>query len=179
MDPHSPSRNPLGAPLRRIDPSDWSTRPFLVLDEEWALLVGGIDAPNPMTISWGGFGTLWERPVATVYVRPVRHTFSLLNRDPYFTVNFLPAALLPALQICGEVSGRDADKWALAGIHPLRGGVVPVPRVAEARIALECRTLAHLEVDPARFIDPAIARHYPEADYHRAFLGEVLAVWVR
>lgn len=179
MDPEHANGERPGAPLRRIEPANWSARPFHLLDEEWALLVGGIEAPNPMTISWGGFGTLWEHPVATVYVRPVRHTFSLLNRDPYFTVNFLPERFRDALRICGELSGRDGDKWARAGIHPLGGGEVPVPRVAEARIALECRTLAHLDIDPARFVDPRVHRHYPAEDYHRLFLGQVVAAWIR
>ncbi len=178
-DPSEPQNGRRGVPLHRIEPEEWTTRPFQVLHEQWALLVGGDEHPNPMTISWGGFGTLWELPIVTVFVRPVRHTWGLLNASPFFTVNFMPEPFHRALEICGEISGRDVDKWAAAGIHPLGGGTVPVPRVAEARTAIECRILAHLDLDPARFLDPAIDRHYPQADYHRAFLGEVLAVWTR
>ena len=34
---------------------------------------------NTMTISWGGLGTLWERPVATVYVKKNRYTLAFME----------------------------------------------------------------------------------------------------
>jgi flavin reductase (DIM6/NTAB) family NADH-FMN oxidoreductase RutF len=163
--------------MRRIAPQELLVRPFEILDREWALLVAGSERPNPMTVSWGGLGTLWDRPVATVYVRPTRFTFSLLEAEPAFTLNFLPEGHRAALNLCGARSGRDTDKWAETGLLPLPGVAVPVPRVAEAELALECRTLATLDLDPSRFLDPAIATLYPREDYHRLFLGEVLAVW--
>ena len=45
-------------------------------DKEWALLTAGDSSKfNTMTISWGGFGTLWHKPVITVYVRKNRFIF--------------------------------------------------------------------------------------------------------
>ena len=163
--------------MRRIDPSRLVLRPFEILDLEWALLVGGRERPNPMTVSWGGFGTLWQRPVATVYVRPTRHTFSLLETTREFTLNFLPESLRDALDFCGTHSGRDLDKWEPAGLKPERSERIAVPRVREAILALECRVLATLDVDPSRFLDREIDELYPDRDYHRMFLGEVLAAW--
>ena len=100
--------------MQRIDPAHLTLRPFEILDVEWALLVAGSERPNPMTVSWGGLGTLWNRPVATVYVRPTRHTFSLLEAEPSFTLNFLPEPFRGALDLCGSRSGRDLDKWKAA-----------------------------------------------------------------
>ncbi len=152
-------------------------RPFHILDEEWALLVGGHERPNPMTVSWGGLGTLWNRPVATIYVRPTRHTFDLLNVHPEFTLCFLPPAMKAALDLCGSCSGRDTDKWAAAGLRPEPSAAVAVPRVAGASLVLEGRVLATLDLDPTRFLDPTIESLYPQRDYHRAFIGEVVAAW--
>ena len=163
--------------MRRIAPQELLTRPFEILDRQWALLVAGSERPNPMTVSWGGFGTLWDRPVVTVYVRPTRFTFSLLEAEPSFTLNFLPEAHRAALNLCGRASGRDTDKWSETGLRRVAGETVPVPRVAEAELAFECRTLATADLDPARFLDRAIDRLYPFKDYHRVFLGEVLAAW--
>ena len=43
---------------------------FTKFDKQWALVTAGTpEHYNTMTISWGGLGTLWERPVATVYVK--------------------------------------------------------------------------------------------------------------
>ena len=160
--------------MRRTTPQELLVKPFTILDQQWALLVAGSEHPNPMTVSWGGLGTLWDRPVATVYVRPTRFTFSLLSAEPFFTLNFLPEPYRAALDLCGSTSGRDTDKWHEANLGRVPGETVPVPRVAEAELALECRVLATLDFDPTRFLEPAIQELYPKKDYHRVFLGEVL-----
>jgi flavin reductase (DIM6/NTAB) family NADH-FMN oxidoreductase RutF len=163
--------------VRRTTPKDLLVKPFTILDQQWALLVAGSEHPNPMTVSWGGLGTLWDRPVATVYVRPTRFTFSLLEAEPFFTLNFLPERYRSALDLCGSTSGRDTDKWRAINLGRVPGMNVPVPRVAEAELALECRVLATLDLDPRRFLEPAIEELYPKGDYHRVFLGEVLTAF--
>jgi flavin reductase (DIM6/NTAB) family NADH-FMN oxidoreductase RutF len=163
--------------VRRVSPQDLLVKPFTILDRQWALLVAGSERPNPMTVSWGGLGTLWDRPVATVYVRPTRFTYSRLETEPYFTLNFLPERYRAALDLCGSVSGRDTDKWGATSLSRAPGLNVPVPHVAEAELALECRVLATLDIDPRRFLEPAIRDLYPKKDYHRVFLGEVLSVF--
>ncbi len=163
--------------MRRIELAELSLKPFDVLAREWALLVAGVERPNPMTVSWGGFGTLWERPVATVYVRPTRHTWKLLVEGAEFTLNVMAPGARPALELCGSRSGRDTDKWAAAGLAREPSAVVAVPRVGGARLSFECRTLATLDFDPARFLEPRVETLYPKKDYHRVFFGEVLAAW--
>jgi flavin reductase (DIM6/NTAB) family NADH-FMN oxidoreductase RutF len=163
--------------LARLTPQDLWLRPLSIFDAQWALLVGGSARPNPMTVSWGGLGTLWNRPVATVYVRPTRYTFTLLEAEPFFTLNFLPERHRAALDLCGSRSGRDTDKWEATRLTRLAGETVPVPRVGEAELALECRVLTTLDLDPGRFLDPAIDEMYPRRDYHRLFVGEVMAAF--
>jgi flavin reductase (DIM6/NTAB) family NADH-FMN oxidoreductase RutF len=163
--------------VRRVAPADLRVRPFHLLDQEWALLVAGSERPNPMTVSWGGFGTLWNRPVVTVFVRPTRHTFGLMEDPPEFTLNFLPEPMRGALDYCGSRSGRDYDKWVEAGIAPEPSEAVTVPRVAGSELILECRTVYTFDLDPRRFLDPNIDDHYPRHDYHRAYIGEVLAAF--
>lgn len=164
--------------MREIDFRDVHLRPFQALDDDWAVLVAGREKPNPMTVSWGGFGTLWNRPVVTVYVRPTRHTWGLLNAHPEFTLNFLPETLRPALELCGKLSGRDADKWAASKLTREPSLAVGVPRVAQARLSFECKVLSFFDFDPARFADPSIQGLYPQKDFHRAFVGQVLKALV-
>jgi len=163
--------------VKRVPLDRLILRPFHLLDQEWALLVAGAPSPNPMTVSWGGLGTLWNRPVVTLYVRPTRFTYGLLNDHPEFTLNVLPPAMRPALDLCGSRSGRDTDKWTGAHLVPESSETVAVPRVAGADLALECRTLLTFELDPGRFLDPTIEGLYPNKDYHRAYIGQVLAAW--
>ena len=59
---------------------------FSVFANEWALVTAGTpDNYNTMTIAWGGLGTLWSKPVATVYVKPA-DTHTSLSK----TVTILP-----------------------------------------------------------------------------------------
>jgi flavin reductase (DIM6/NTAB) family NADH-FMN oxidoreductase RutF len=163
--------------LRRLDPADLVLRPFHALDVEWALLVAGRERPNPMTVSWGGLGTLWNKPVVTVYVRPTRHTCGLLEAHLEFTLCFLPPTLKPALDLCGSRSGRDTDKWVAAGLQAEPSAAVAVPRVAGSSLVLEARVVAKMQLEPAQFLDPGIEKLYPRRDYHRVFIGEVVAAW--
>ena len=53
---------------------------FSKFDKEWAFLnAGNMDKFNSMTVSWGGLGTLWGKPVATVYVRTSRYTHEFMD----------------------------------------------------------------------------------------------------
>ena len=97
----------------------FQTDAFRVFDKQWALVTAGsLDDYNTMTISWGGLGTLWSRPVATVYVKPIRYTYQFLEKNEYFTVSFFPEEYKKDLGILGSKSGRDGDKVALTGLTP-------------------------------------------------------------
>lgn len=161
--------------MREIPPTELSIRPFQLLDQEWAILVGGTEErSNPMTVSWGGMGTLWNRPVVTVYVRPNRYTYEFLEANREFTLNFLGPEGREALDVCGTVSGRGANKWELSGLVPGKSSRISTPRVSTARLLFECRILAHLDFDPTRFVEPSLEKLYPLSDYHRVYFGEAL-----
>ena len=163
--------------MRRLDPSEVTIRPFQLLDQNWALLASGVERPNIMTVSWGGFGTLWNRPMVTVYVRPTRYSYELLEAHPEFTLNFLSEAHRPALELCGTRSGRVLDKWRASGLEAVPSERVAVPRVLGAELSLECRVVATMDFDPSRFRAGDIDELYPARDYHRVYLGEVLVAW--
>lgn len=163
--------------MTRIDIQELNLRPFHILDQQWALLVSGTSRPNPMTVSWGGFGTLWHRPIITVYVRSSRHTFTLLRECHEFTLNFLSERQRAALDVCGNVSGRDCDKWKKAAIEPERSAHVAVPRVAGAVLAFECRVVGAVDMGPDCVMDKTVTSLYSSGDYHRVFWGEVLAAY--
>ena len=83
---------------------------FTKFDKQWALVTAGTpEHYNTMTISWGGLGTLWERPVATVYVKKNRYTFAFMEESDYFTVSFYPEEQRRALSLLGSTSGPGAS----------------------------------------------------------------------
>ena len=92
---------------------NYKTDIFGTYDKEWALLTAGsMDNFNTMTISWGGMGTLWGKPVVTVYVKPIRYTYEFLEKNDYFTLSFFPEEYRADLLTLGTKSGRDGDKTA-------------------------------------------------------------------
>ncbi len=166
-------------------PCDWnglSDNVFSLISKEWMLITAGkIGDWNTMTASWGGLGHLWNRDVAYIFVRPTRHTFGYLERNEGFSLSFFGESHRKALSICGSISGRDQDKALAANITPCafsaEGG--SWQSFEEARLVLGCRKLHAQDLDPSCFIDPSIAGHYPERDWHRLYVGAVEAAWMR
>ena len=132
---------------------------------------------NTMTASWGGLGILWERKVATCYIRPTRYTFEFTERSPYFTLSFFDEKHRKKLTYCGTHSGRNTDKVREAGLTPVKeGGFV---YFEEARLVLACRKLYYQDIGPERFLDPMIENMYPQKDYHRMYVGEIVKCLVQ
>jgi flavin reductase (DIM6/NTAB) family NADH-FMN oxidoreductase RutF len=138
---------------------------------------------NTMTASWGGLGVLWGKNVALVYVRPVRHTFAFMNANPLFSLSFFDKSYHKALDICGAASGRDIDKAAEAGLTPIvfnSGAGQGAVGFKEASEVIVCRKLYTHDFDPSKFLDPGIdGQCYPQKDYHRLYVGEVLSLRVK
>ena len=62
--------------------------PFERFNSDWALVTAGTpEHYNSMTISWGSMGTIWNKPVVSVYVRPDRYTWRFLKENDTFTVS--------------------------------------------------------------------------------------------
>jgi len=166
-------------PRLNIALNDLKLQPFTALGPEGILLACGSSAErgksNPMTVSWGMFGTVWERPVASILVRPSRHTHGLLMANPDFTLNWLPDHLITAVNICGQASGSAGDKWELAGITPECGLKSSSPVVAESILSLECRILIRQPLDPEQLQSLGLGIFYPQGDHHALLVGEVMA----
>ena len=148
---------------------------FSAYDKGWALVTAGsLSDYNTMTISWGGAGTLWSKPVATVYVKPCRHTHGYLDRNEYFTVSFFPEEYRKDLVLLGTKSGRDGDKVAETKLHPVAVG--NSVGFAEASETLLCKKIYRQDMDTAFMPAEAIEAFYKEEAPHTMFIGEVLEI---
>ena len=139
---------------------------------------GTLEDSNTMTVSWGGVGTMWSLPVATIYIRPQRYTKEFIDREDRFTVSFYSPEHKRALGVLGAKSGRDGDKVAEVGFTPVQVG----EGVAfdEAELVLVCRKLYADTIKPERFIDRSCdTKWYPEHDYHTMYIGEVEHAFAR
>lgn len=147
--------------------------PFKLINKDWMLITAGTpDAFNAMTASWGGLGVLWERPVVFCFIRPTRYTYEFVERSPHFTLSFFGEQHRKALQFCGTHSGRDTDKIAGAGLTPVKESSFVY--FEEARLVLACRKVYFQDISPEKFLDPSIDEMYPQKDYHRMYVGEIV-----
>jgi flavin reductase (DIM6/NTAB) family NADH-FMN oxidoreductase RutF len=162
----------------RIEPSDALPEGKLPFEIRDLLLASGdfrAGSYNAMTIGWGSFGVMWNRPFVQVAVRPTRYTYEFMNRFETFTLSAYPAAFKKALALLGSKSGRDGDKIAESGLHPEASLQVAAPSFAEADLVVECRKIYWQDLDPANFLEPGIMGQYPGRDFHRIYFGEIVA----
>ena len=151
---------------------DFNINPFTLFDRDWALLTAGsIERFNSMTISWGSLGTLWGKPIATVYVKPVRYTHNFMEESEYFTLGFFEEKYRSALMLMGSKSGRDTDKAAASGFtpEPLQSAVT----YAQAHTTILCRKLYRQDLD-LHAVPPEAMLHYRTEAPHTVYIGEVV-----
>lgn len=150
------------------------------LIEDWMLVgAGNIDDYNMMTANWGTMGWLWRKPVATIFVRPQRHTHTYTEREDYFTLTFFTEEHRGSLELMGEVSGRDFDKMNYEGLRPV---VTPNGSIGfrEAYMIIECKKLYATVLKEEDFIAKRLMRGtYPRKDYHTMYVGEITGIWVK
>ena len=151
-----------------------NVNPFTKFEKDWALLTAGTaDHFNSMTIGWGALGTVWNRDVLTVYVRPDRYTWQFMKDSDTFTVSFFPESCRPALLLMGRLSGRDGDKAAAAGLTPR-----VLPEGVTYEKASETFVCKKIYMAPMAYKDvpPYAQKIYQNGvEPHWIFMGEVMA----
>ena len=163
--------------LKEFDVKTLSFNPFERINNDWCLITAGNkDSFNTMTASWGGVGILWNKEVATCYIRPQRYTKQFVDREDMFTLTFFPDGFRKALALCGSVSGRDHNKPAEAGITPLFiDGTVTFE---EANLVLVCKKLFAQKMSADSFTDKKVLKTvYPEMDLHTIYVGEIVKAY--
>ena len=154
---------------------DFKGNPFEMLDKEWMLVTAGKPGDyNTMTASWGGFGFIWDSPVAMIVVRLSRYTLEFVEKYDYFTVSFYPESYRAALEFCGANSGRDVNKAKEAGLSPIGVQGIDAVTFEEARLTFVMRKLLHQDLSEPAFADKKLfAENYPDGDIHRLFIGSI------
>ncbi|MDR3216088.1 MAG: flavin reductase family protein [Clostridiaceae bacterium] len=129
---------------------------------------------NVMTATWGFIGFMWGKRVLIVPVRDSRHTKTFLDKTGEFTFS-VPAdgELKKELAYCGKVSGRDADKFAVAGLKKeaakSAGGFV----VGGCKHYFECKVLTVCQMKGCDV--SKVSAWYKDGDLHNFYFGEIVA----
>ncbi len=158
--------------------TDFTANPFTFFANAPILLAGDHEQYNAMTIGWGALGNLWgmERPTATVYVAPARHTFEFIENAKYFVI--MTFASSTVAEYMGCYSGRDVDKVKVLGLtvdYTPNGS----PYFVEATSVMECEIMYAAPLEETQFRNQVPKRLYENfpAGIHSMFIGDVVAVW--
>lgn len=172
--------------LKTIRPENITDNTFKLIGKDWMLITactssedenGNITTGrvNTMTASWGGFGVLWNKAVATIYLRPSRYTKEIIDSTDTFSLSVLDQKYKSALDYCGSHSGRNADKFdpAKLDVEYMNN----VPWIKQARLVLFCRKLYAQPFDPFCFTDQKVMnQNYKKDDFHTMYIAEITKV---
>lgn len=160
--------------FRIIKPENIKANPFKSIGSDWMLICAGAAGRfNMMTASWGGWGILWHKPVCFCVVRPNRYTYEFMEKADHFTLSYFDKRYKKALNFCGTKSGRDVDKALVTGLTPVQDACGAV-YFKEARLVIVLKKIYFQQIDPRNFLDPKIENNYPNKDYHRMYVGEIV-----
>ena len=80
---------------------------------------------NTLTAGWFTLGNNWEKKIATVFIRPQRHTKKFIDASGRFTLTFFDGHQ-DTLGYLGTHSGADVpDKIEKSGLHLTQGDGQP------------------------------------------------------
>lgn len=162
--------------FKKINPSDINESIFDLIGKDWALVTSGnSDKFNTMTISWGGAGIMWGKPVAFTFIRPQRYTFEFIENNDYYTMSFFDEKYRDALKLCGSKSGRDIDKVAETGLTPAftEDGI---PYFSEAKLVLVCKKMYAQFLNGESIVDNDAVDKWYDNDFHKMYISEIVEV---
>ncbi len=165
--------------MNTIPTNDFTVKINELWKNKWFLLTSGDFLKthyNTMTVAWGYFGVMWNRPMAVVVVRPGRFTFEFIEQYETFTLSAFDKSYRKDLQLLGTKSGRDGDKIAETNLTAIESSMVAAPTFLEAELTIECNKVYWDDFKPENFVDPSIEKNYPLKDYHRMYFGEIVNI---
>lgn len=113
---------------------------------------------NLITLAWVSKVSV-EPPMISIAVRPTRHSHAMIKDSGEFVVNVPTERIMKEVDLCGNISGRDTDKFTKTRFTIEPGKKVKAPIVRECPANFEC-----------------IVRQSFRTGTHDLFIGEVVAV---
>jgi flavin reductase (DIM6/NTAB) family NADH-FMN oxidoreductase RutF len=113
---------------------------------------------NIITLAWVSTAC-FDPPIAACAIRDTRYSHELIINSREFVINIPSEKIVRETDFCGQVSGRDVDKFSECNFTKLAASQVKAPLIKECPINIECtlRETIHLGT-------------------HDLFIGEVVAV---
>ncbi|MCD8186503.1 MAG: hypothetical protein LUD68_08705 [Rikenellaceae bacterium] len=171
-----------GELFEQIEPKDIPEDVFTLVNKDFTVLTAGTpELYNSMIASWGGWGTLFDKPATWCFLRSNRYTLELIRKDKGYTMSYFDDEYKEDIMPFGMQSGGDKMKnTRLTAVQTPAGNMT----FKEAKLIIECRLFEITTVSPDDFeTDDArkfVVDAYAETNgYHKLVFGEIIKVWVR
>jgi len=164
---------------KNIKPFEFNSNIFDLWNNQWMLVTSGDFNKaefNTMTVAWGSFGVMWNKPFVQIVVRPQRYTFEFTEKYDSFTLTAFPEKFKDTLKLLGTKSGRDSDKITEAGLTPVKSEIIASPGFEEAQLIIECKKIYRDKFSPEKFLNQEIDKNYLQKDYHIVYYGEIVNI---
>ncbi|MDO4369488.1 MAG: flavin reductase family protein [bacterium] len=165
--------------MKEINIKDLDFNPFDLLTN-WAVFASkkGEDC-DAMTISWGAFGSLWEKYTTTIYIRPQRYTKKLLDENEYYTISFFDKEYKKDLGLLGAISKND-DKDKMGKVSFTKIEDDNILYFKEAKLVFVCKKLYVNQINKDGIKDnDVIDKMYSNNDFSYEYIGQIEKVLVR
>lgn len=164
--------------FKEVSTRDLTFNVFETIANEWGVVTMQDEGKvNAMTVNWFQMGHLWREDVVTIYIRPQRHSYPLLNAEATFSMCiFAPNdETKKKLAFLGSASGKDHNKLAECGYDTLYDGETPY--IAQAKWVFICEKLYVQDLVPEGFLNRKFAdKEYASGDYHRMYVAKIKKV---
>ncbi|RJX31949.1 MAG: flavin reductase family protein [Oxalobacter sp.] len=118
------------------------------------------DKANIMTMSWHMMME-FEPPLIGIVLSEQNFSFELLKKSRQCVINIPTVELMEKVVRCGNLSGRNRDKFKALALTPLPAEKVSAPLIDECYANLECKVV------DTRFVNK-----------YNLFVVEVLKAWI-
>lgn len=129
--------------------------------------------------SFFSFGDGQENPpMVMIGIVPTRYTFELLKETDNYSINIPTVELLEAIEVCGSKSGRNVNKFKVAGLTPKKAQKISSYIIDECPVNLECKVVHKIDLQGSThiwFVGEIVAA-YQKDDYDRS---QAILFWPR
>ena len=162
--------------MKEFNFKDYKKNVFTEINDTWGIIVAGDKNTgiNGMTVSWGGLGILWNKPVAYIFVRHSRYTHEFLDDSKSISISFLSDEYKKAKGVFGSLSGRNINKFENTGLTPEYDSSTNTYYIKEADTAFLLKVIYQTEIKEDGIPNTVMDRFYPTKDMHTMYVCEVL-----
>ena len=152
-----------------INPFELKEKPAIAVASD------GIET-NGLTIGWAGFGVLWRKPMATVYIHKTRYSKHIFDKAMYYSICFMDNDYKNQLGYFGRVSGRNENKMEKCAMTIIENDVAPY--FQESSVVILCKMMGKSDFDKDN-VDENVFEWYQNEGVHSQYYGEIIKVLVK